>query len=398
MYDVVVIGAGPGGATVSRQLAKLGLQVCMIDKDTFPRDKPCGGGFSYKIIDEFPYLKQRTSDFLKGIAKVGVLHSPNRQIVLEGKVDMAVTLRTDFDNVLFEEAVSAGLVSLTGTRAKSVNIKPDSVAIELAGGQSIAGKVLVGADGVTSMVARETKLNQRWPSSSITACRVCEVPASTRDIIDRYTDDLKYHFFANLGGQPGYGWIFPKQDTINIGLGIVANHAQGLPSRFDTFVRYLTKRNLLPRNSDLSGAKGALVPTAGPIKQTVVNRCLLLGDSAGHVSPITAGGISYAMVAARYAAHAIADAIERNSLDALSLSKYQSLWQSDFGEDFRNQLLAQKIFTSSFTDLLFHIGSKDEKIQKMVSESMAESSDGEIDVKQLLVHTLKVCLREALRF
>jgi geranylgeranyl reductase family protein len=398
MYDVVVIGAGPGGTTVSRQLARLGLQVCMVDKDVFPRDKPCGGGFSYNIIDKFPYLKKRASDFLRGIAKVGVLHSPNRQIVLEGNVDMAVTLRTDFDNVLFEEAVHSGVVPLTGTRAKSVNIKPNGVTIELAGGQSVAGKIVVGADGVTSMVARETRLNQRWPSSNITACRVCEVPASSSDIIDRYTDDLKYHFFVNLGGQPGYGWIFPKQDTINIGLGIVGTHAQGLPSRFDAFVRYLTRKDLLPLNSDLSGAKGALVPTAGPIKQTVSDRCLLLGDSAGHVSPITGGGISYAMVAARYAARVIADAIERDSCDATTLNKYQSLWQSDFGEDFRNQLLAQKIFTSSFTDLLFHIGSKDEKIQEMVSESMAESSDGEIDVKQLLICTLKVCLREALRF
>ena len=126
MHDVVVIGAGPGGATVSRYLAKLGLEVCLIDKDTFPRNKPCGGGFSRTIIDDFAYLKPRASEFMKGIARVGVLHSPNRQIVLEGRVDMAVTLRTDFDNVLFEEAVSAGSLPITGTRAKKVNIKNEN--------------------------------------------------------------------------------------------------------------------------------------------------------------------------------------------------------------------------------------------------------------------------------
>ncbi len=398
MNDVVVIGAGPGGATVSRYLAKQGLEVCLIDKDTFPRDKPCGGGFSRTIIDDFAYLKSRAPEFMKGIARVGVLHSPNRQIVLEGRVDMAVTLRTDFDNVLFEEAVSAGSLPLTGTRAKKVNIKSDGVTVELSGGKSVKGKIVIGADGVTSMVARETHLNQSWPSSSITACRVCEVPAPTQDILDRYTDDLKYHFFANLGGQPGYGWIFPKEDTINIGLGIVGTHAQGLPSRFDAFVRFLKMRNLLPQSSDLSGAKGALVPTAGPIKQTVKDRCILLGDSAGHVSPITGGGISYAMRAARFAAHVIVDSLENDVLDSVALSRYQRMWQSDFGKEFQNQLIAQKIFTSPFTDLLFHIGSKDEKIQGIVSESMAESSDGEIDVKQLVSRTLMVCIREALRF
>lgn len=398
MYDVVVIGAGPGGATASRYLAKLGLDVCMIDKDTFPRDKPCGGGFSRTIIDDFVYLKPRALDFMKGIARVGVLHSPNRQIVLEGRIDMAVALRIDFDNVLFEEAVSMGALPLTGTRAKNVKILEDNVIVELTGGKSVQGKVVIGADGVTSMVARKTQLNQRWPSSSITACRVCEVPTSTKDIFDRYTEDLRYHFFTNLGGQPGYGWIFPKQETINIGLGIVGTHASGLPKMFDAFVQFLIKRNLLPRKSDISAAKGGLVPTAGPIKQTVTDRCVLLGDSAGHVSPLTGGGISYAMRAARHAAHVVANALENDTLDAVTLSRYQRLWKSDFGDDFQNQLLAQKLFTSPFTDLLFHIGSKDKKIQDMVSESMAESSDGDVDVKQLALRTLRVCLREALRF
>jgi digeranylgeranylglycerophospholipid reductase len=396
MYDVVVIGAGPGGATVSRFLAKLGLEVCMIDKNTFPRDKPCGGGFSRSIIEEFEYLKPRAPDFMKGIARVGVLHSPNRRIVLEGRVDMAVTLRTDFDNVLYEEAVDAGALPVTGTRAKKVVFQDSCVTVELAGSDSVQGRVVIGADGVTSMVARETQLNRRWPSSSITACRVCEVPAQTNDILDRYTEDLKYHFFANLGGQPGYGWIFPKQDTINIGLGILGTHAQGLPRMFDAFVRLLKSRDLLPESSDLSSAKGALVPTAGPINQTVTDRCILLGDSAGHVSPLTGGGITYAMKAARFAAYVVTSALERGSLDSETLNRYQRLWQSDFGKEFRNQLLAQKIFTSPFTDLLFHIGSKDMMIQEMVSESMAESSEGEIDVMKLTLCTLRVCLREAL--
>jgi digeranylgeranylglycerophospholipid reductase len=270
-----------------------------------------------------------------------------------------------------------------GIRAKKVIIQDDGVSVELAGGESVQGKVVIGADGVTSMVARETQLNRRWPSSSITACRVCEVPTSTQDIIDRYTEDLKYHFFTNLGGQPGYGWIFPKHETLNIGLGIVETHASGLPRLFAAFVRFLKCRNLLPEKSDL--------------KQTVADRCVLLGDSAGHVSPLTGGGISYAMRAARYAAYVIASAIENTTLDAATLSKYQNLWQSDFGNDFRNQLLAQKILTSPFTNLLFHIGSKDTKIQEIVSESMAESSDGNIDVKQLVSRTLKVCFREAFR-
>ncbi len=116
MYDVAVIGAGPAGATAARYLAKLGMKVCLIDKDRFPRDKPCGGGFSQDLIDDFPYLRKRTDDFLKGIARVGILHSPNRRIDLRGRVDMATTLRTDFDNVLLESAIEQGIEPLLGER------------------------------------------------------------------------------------------------------------------------------------------------------------------------------------------------------------------------------------------------------------------------------------------
>jgi geranylgeranyl reductase family protein len=397
MYDVIVIGAGPGGSTAARSLAMSGLDVCLIDKDEFPRDKPCGGGFSRSIIDDFSYLKPRTTEFLKGVARIGVLHSPNRRIILEGRVDMALALRMDFDYVLFQEAVSAGASSFTNARAKKVFVHDTKVSVELANGKTVEGKIIIGADGVTSMVAREVGLNKRWPSSSVTACKVCEVPASTQDILNRYSSDLKYHFYTNFGNQPGYGWIFPKQETINIGLGIVGTYARGLPRAFDTFVEFLKRKDFLPENADLSTSKGALVPTAGPIKQTIVDRCLLVGDSAGQVSPLTGGGIGHAMTAGRYAAKVATHAIENDSMNATSLEEYQSLWQSDFGGGLQKQLIAQKVFTSPFANLLFQIGSKDERIQEIVSESLAESSGGEIDVRQLTYRTLVVCLREAFK-
>ncbi len=397
MYDVAVIGAGPGGATASRYLAKKGLKVCMIDKDTFPRDKPCGGGFSKGLLDEFPYLGKRSDEFLKGVASVGVLHSPNRRIVLKGSVDMAVALRTDFDNVLFESAVEEGAEPLVGIRAKSVRFHKDHSEVTLKGSESIKAHVVIGADGVSSMVARETGLNRRWPSSMITACRVAEVPAKFNEIIDRYTENLNYHFYANLGGLPGYGWIFPKRDTINIGLGIVGTHAQGLPRVFDAFVQHLKRENLLMQDADLSKAKGGLVPTGGPLSRSYIERCILLGDSAGMVSPITGGGIAYAMRAAKYAAAVLTKVIEADNFGSGILGEYEKIWRNDFGDTFKDQLLAQKIFTSPFTDLLFEIGKRDEKIQEMVSEAMAESAEEGIDVKNLILRTIFVCLRASFR-
>ena len=397
MYDVVVIGAGPAGSTATRYLARKGLKVCLIDKDSYPRDKPCGGGFSTTLIDEFPYLKKRTDDFLKGTAKVGVLHSPNRRVVLRGKVDLALALRIDFDNVLFESALEQGVDSFTGTRAKHVKFHPNYSEIILSGGNSVKGVVVLGADGVSSMVARESGLRKRWPTNNITACRVAEVPATDEQILERYTKDLQYHFYANFAGLPGYGWIFPKRETINIGLGIVGTHAQGLPRLFDVFVRYLKRQGLLMENADLSSAKGALVPTGGPVKKSLINRCLIAGDAAGMVSPLTGGGIAYAMKASRFASAVLVSAFDEDILEEKRLMRYEQKWQSNFGNELREQLLAQKLFTGPFTNLLFEIGKRDMHIQEMVSKSMAESSEADLDFKLLLMRTLLVCLRGAFR-
>ncbi|MFW9850986.1 MAG: NAD(P)/FAD-dependent oxidoreductase [Candidatus Thorarchaeota archaeon] len=395
MYEVAIVGAGPAGATAARYLAKLGHEVALIDKDTFPRDKPCGGGFSRSIIDEFLYLKSRENEFLKGICKVGVLHSPNRQIELRGKVDMAVALRYDFDNILYESALENGVTPYLGNRVKSTSSYDDRIELDLSSGESIEAKVVFGCDGVGSIIARQFGLHKRWPSKMITACRVAEIPENETYIEDVYSTDKEYHFYANLGGLPGYGWIFPKQETINVGLGVVGSHAQGLPNLFEKFIKLLERDELLPMNADLSGARGALVPTGGTIEQTVTDRCLLVGDSAGMVSPLTGGGIHYAMRAAKIAAYVVSNGLEFDQLDSAYLSRYQKLWQSDFGKDFGPMLLAQKVFTGNFTDLLFEIGKRDQGIQRMVSEAMAESSDTGIDIPRLVARTLSAILRSA---
>ncbi len=396
MYDVAVVGAGPAGATTARYLARNGFNVCLIDKDQFPRDKPCGGGFSPLLVDDFPYLKKRQSEFLKGVCRVGVLHSPNMKTALRGRVDMALALRTDFDNVLLELAEEAGAEPLIGKRVKSVIFSEDEAKVALSGGEFLSARVVVGADGVTSIVAREAGLNKKWQSGSITACRVVEIPATEKQIVDSYTEDHEYHFFANLGGLPGYGWVFPKKETINVGLGIVGEYSAGLPKRFKLFIRMLKRMGKLEGNADLSATRGALIPTGGPLKNTTGDRCVLVGDSAGMVNPLTGGGIAYAMKAGQIAAATLKVCIENDSLDEEGLKAYHYGWRSDFGHEFRPQLIAQRVFTGSFASTLFEIGSRDAHLQETVTSIMSEGSGGRIGFLRLLGRFLFVCMRESL--
>ena len=331
MYDVAVLGAGPGGSTIARYLAKMGFSVCLIDKDEFPRDKPCGGGFSSSIFNDFPYLQSVQEEMLHETCRVGVLHSPNRQTTFRASIEMAVGLRTEFDNALFKKAQELGVETVLGKKARRVDVAEENVNVTLQHGYKVKAKFLVGADGVTSLVARTLNLNRSWPKKDITVCRVAEVPVSSDMIKSYYGDDLEYHFFTNVGGMPGYGWIFPKRSSVNVGLGIVGHKASGLPRYFANFTNFLGKYGYIPSASDISGARGALVPTGGPIKKTYSNRVILVGDSAGMVNPITGGGIVFAMRAVRIGACVLNDALETDQHDDRILSRYQQLWMKNFG-------------------------------------------------------------------
>ncbi|RDE14415.1 MAG: hypothetical protein C4K47_04495 [Candidatus Thorarchaeota archaeon] len=396
MYDVAIVGAGPAGSTAARYLAKLGFSTCLIDKCGFPRDKPCGGGFSPQLLEEFSYLKAREDSFAVSISKTGVLHPRGRLVALRGRADMMMTLREQFDNALLNEAIDCGAQPLTSCRVKSVQASKEKVLVHTSEGKVVETKAIVGADGVNSTVARETGLNVRWPAGSLTACKVMEIPVNESRITDYYGEDREYHFFANFGGRPGYGWLFPKINTVNVGLGIVTNAGGSLVEQFSLFVKMLQHEGLLIPSAEPDCARGALVPTAGPVPCTIVDRALLVGDSAGMVSPLTGGGIAYAMRAGKFAAIALAGALEREDLRAKSLLTYQRAWQHSFGRDMKRQLIAQKLFTSSIANTLFEIGHRDLKLQDMVAHLMASGSTSAATAARIVGRVVWVCLREVL--
>ncbi len=395
MHDVAIVGAGPAGSTCAMHLAEAGHDVLLIDRDEFPRDKPCGGGFSLNIIDEFPYLKKRTTEFLDGICRGGILHSPNRWISLHSGVQMAVARRTKFDAALLDAAVDAGATTKQNSFVKGCQITSDKVILRLSNGEEIASRAIVGADGVNSVIARNTGLNKRWAKQDVTPCRVSEIPIPKTEIDEMYSRNRRYHFFANFNNMPGYGWIFPKRKTVNVGIGVQGPQARGLPILFRKFVQFLEHNKLLPANPDISAAAGALVPTGGTIERTSSKRCILMGDAAGMVNPLTGGGIGYAMKAGRIGGKVLSKCLQQNNLSEDALEKYDELWRADFGREIGPLKLAQRVFTSPFTSVLFEIGSRDGDLQKMVASVMAETDDPKPNTMSIVARTLLVCAREA---
>ncbi|MEM2143391.1 MAG: geranylgeranyl reductase family protein [Candidatus Thorarchaeota archaeon] len=397
-YDVCVVGAGPAGSTCAKYLVERGLRVIVVDRQEFPRDKPCGGAFSPDLIDDFPYLRGRSSEFVESVSTSGVLWPSNRGAGLRGGGPLMMVLRRKFDQVLLEEAQDAGAETLMGSHVRTARIGREYCMMDVSPGHEIRARVVVGADGASSTVARAVHIRNRWPAGTVTACRVAEIPAGESWIESAFGRERTYSFYANLGGQPGYGWVFPKMRTINVGLGVVSTHARSLSVRFKQFVRLLERKGHLPREPDLTSERGAIVPTGGVVGKTYADRCLLVGDSAGMVNPLTGGGIAYAMRAARAAASVLGHCLTSDRLDRDSLSRYETVWRSDFGREMRGLLVAQRLFTGPMANVLFEIGSRDKLLQKLVSDALVSKGGDERNeiLRRVVARLLRVCLVEGL--
>ncbi len=153
-FDVLVLGAGPAGSAAATTAARSGLRVALIDKAAFPRDKLCGGLFSGRARQVFHTAFGGDIDLsLFGICRD--LEFWYRGASLGAMTDVPplyLTMRRDMDAWLKDLALAAGAQDFTGCRVASLDVEDPGVV--LAGGRILTGRVLIGADGVSSAVAR----------------------------------------------------------------------------------------------------------------------------------------------------------------------------------------------------------------------------------------------------
>jgi flavin-dependent dehydrogenase len=146
------------------------------------------------------------------------------------------------------------------------------------------------------------------------------------------------HFFIKVQGVAGYGWIFPKKNCVNLGIGEFHVSAQELKSKkplkemYEGFVSLLQEQQILPPDFKIEHLNGATLPVF-PLKKTYSDRVVLCGDAAGFINPITGEGIYYAMVSGQLAADVIVGALQKKDTSEEFLSTYQRLWEREFGKD-----------------------------------------------------------------
>lgn len=209
MFDVVVVGAGPAGSTAALTLGKKGYNVLLIDKNKFPRDKPCGGWITPEVLKllDWNYAELQKKIFISPIRGLAVYSPSLEHFSIKRKEILSYgILRNEFDNLIKNEAVNSGVTFHDNTNFSSIEILQDKVKIQTKKGE-FESKILIGADGTNSKVAKLTKIRESWKASEKVLDLVSETKIPKKSIDKLYPDDLAYIFYNKEGG---YNWIYPK--------------------------------------------------------------------------------------------------------------------------------------------------------------------------------------------
>lgn len=298
IYDVVVAGAGPAGSTVAHLLAQQGGKVLLLDRATFPRVKPCGGGVNARAfvqapVDLMPVVEQVISR-VRFSYRLGSFfdyeYTSEPQAAPRPLVYM--TQRDRLDKYLAEQAVEAGAIFRDNARLTSLSLREDSVEAEIEG-VAVRARALVGADGANGVTARLLGLQ---PAINPPVALEANYPYAD-GLPGLWRDTLALELGSMDGG---YGWSFPKADHFNLGCGGYQSEGGRLREHLAALQRHYGLDDLPARN-----LRGHHLPMRTPGQPITRGRALLVGDAAGLVDPMSGEGIFAAFVSGRLAADSI---------------------------------------------------------------------------------------------
>jgi len=323
MYDLIVIGGGPAGASAAREGARLGLRVLLIEKERFPRYKPCGGALSERARS---YLGFRIPDEVidAEISRLRIFFRDRCAEISRSERLSTLVTRSVFDEMLLRRAEDAGAEVLLGRRAKEISERGEYVRIRA--GDTYEGRILVIADGHTGVLSRKIR-----PRDAMTGmCLVTEVSA------ENSSDRMEIHFGE---AYMGYAWVFPHGSYLSVGAGgLRSSNIRG------TMERLMNSRGFRGK------IHGHTIPLSGPSGYIAGRRTMLCGDSAGMVDPFTGEGIAYALRSGQIAAEVASEHLT----EGCDIVEYQRRCKNEFGDDLRASFLLARIM-HRFPDQLFNM-------------------------------------------
>ncbi|MCX6281342.1 MAG: geranylgeranyl reductase family protein [Bacteroidetes bacterium] len=332
--DVIIVGAGPAGVSTAFCLGNSGLEVTLIDKAVFPREKICGDGLTLDVINQLALISDELAASFRDFSgklpcySAEIFSPDHRQFSVavrpqQEERPMYTCRRSGFDYFLIQQLKQFGNVSIfENCHPHSLGIQEEKVLLE-AGEDTFEAKIIIGADGVNSFVARELGVTRITKEHQCVALRTYYKgiqPLREGSLIEMYLPEEIL---------PGYLWIFHLGDgSANVGVGMPATVINSKKINLKQCFEGLLMTE--PLKSRLEGAlrqeavQGYTIPFGGLRREISGNRFLLAGDAASLVDPITGEGVGNAIRSGRVAAMHIIKCFKADDFSGMFNKAYEA--------------------------------------------------------------------------
>ncbi len=324
IFDVVIVGGSVAGNRTAELIAKRGRSVLLIEEHSkIGSPCKCTGLVSWRFKELLPDFPKKF--IVNTIHKAKFLSPDGKCLELTSKKPTFVISRPDLDKFLFRKAKLAGVITKTGERVISFDCYSDFIKIQT-DKNSYKAKILIGADGANSIVAKLAKIEM--PKKYLVGIQTTAK--------GNYENDSVELWFGSRFAPKFFAWVVPENKNF-ARIGLASSHS---PAQY--YKDFLQKRIGKFVKPDVGGSI-----RSGLMKTTVAERIMLVGDAACQIKPYSGGGINYGLIASKICADAALSALSENNFSRDFFEQnYDDAWKKELGMPIKRGILLYKIISS----------------------------------------------------
>ncbi|PJJ08940.1 geranylgeranyl reductase family protein [Flavobacterium sp. 1] len=376
-FDVAIIGSGPAGASAAFELSKSGISTVIIEKETLPRYKTCGGGLVFRGLKMMPFDISAVVE--KKFYSMDIYFSKKYPHITTKREEpiVSMVMRDTFDNLIVEKAKDNGVTLLQNHKVLDITFGEIQTIHTTEG--DVTAKFIIAADGALSPTAKIAGWKETRTIIPALEYEV-EVPAAD---FERLSQDVRF----DIDAIPyGYGWCFPKKNHLSIGVGVIVktNRKINLKQYYADYLKKLGITEILNETGH-----GFVVPVAPRTDSFVQKNVFLTGDAAGLADPLVAEGISNAILSGVQAAQAIIESnLNSEKATALYIEKLQT---TILPEIEKGRILAHHFYhKKSFRNIIL------KKYGQYAAEAMTDLFMGERTYPKDYIASISKKIKEAI--